>query len=89
MKTQLKFADISFEVTNEHLEKQFYIFFRALNFTINDEEETKAQGCLSLFIEAEFRPENLECKHNSELRIVDNIEDLKNKELSSVVSKAS
>jgi hypothetical protein len=53
---KLEYASLTFETREEHLSRPLYIFFRALNFTDDDGEGHKAMdGCLALFLEAEFR----------------------------------
>ena len=53
---KLEYASLSFEVTQEHVSRPLYVFFRALNFTDDDGEGHAAMdGCLALYLEVEFR----------------------------------
>jgi len=64
---KLEYAALSFEVKKEHLSNPLYVFFRALNFTDDGEAHKAAEGCLAIYMEAEFRPQASECKHNPAL----------------------
>lgn len=52
---KLEYASLSFLVKEEHLEKPLYIFFRALNFTDDGTGHKANEGCLTLYMEAEFK----------------------------------
>jgi len=52
---KLEQASLYFEVEEEHLKKPLYIFFRALNFTDDGTGHRANEGCLTLFLEAEYR----------------------------------
>jgi hypothetical protein len=56
IEAKLEYAALSFEVTKDHLADPLYIFFRALNFTDDGAGHKAAEGCLALYMEAEFRP---------------------------------
>lgn len=56
IEVKLEYAALSFEVTKDHLADPLYIFFRALNFTDDGAGHKAAEGCLALYMEAEFRP---------------------------------
>ena len=57
MPAKLEYASLSFEVTKEHLSNPLFVFFRALNFTEGDNGHKATEGCLAIYIEAEFRPQ--------------------------------
>lgn len=60
---KLEYSSLSFEITEDLESKPLYIFFRALNFTDNGAGTVK-EGCLSLYLEAEFRKSPGECKNH-------------------------
>jgi hypothetical protein len=49
------------------LHRPLYVFFRALNFTDDGASQKASEGCLALFIEAEFREDSGKCKNNHAL----------------------
>lgn len=65
---KLEYAAASFEVKQDHVGKPLYIFFRALNFSEEGQEHKSTEGCLTLFIEAEFRTEMNDCNHHQLLK---------------------
>lgn len=52
---KLEYSSLSFTVHEEHVDKPLYVFFRALNFTDDGTGHAAAEGCLTLFMEVEFR----------------------------------
>ena len=64
---KLEHASLSFEVEEEHLKKSLYIFFRALNFSDDGSGHRAGEGCLTLFLEAEYRAHRSECRHDPAL----------------------
>jgi hypothetical protein len=64
---KLEHASLTFEVTDEHLQKPLYIFFRALNFSDDGTAHRANEGCLTLFLEAEFRAQPGHCRHDPAL----------------------
>jgi hypothetical protein len=64
---KLEHASLSFEVEEEHLKKPLYIFFRALNFSDDGSGHRASEGCLTLFLEAEYRAQRSECRHDPAL----------------------
>lgn len=69
---KLEHAFLNFEINQEMINKPLYVFFRALNFSSEEKTISKEEGCLSLFIEAEFRSvasagKYIICKDDSEL----------------------
>jgi len=67
---KLEYAAVTFEVTKDLVEKghPVYVFFRALNFSDDGTGHKAAEGCLTLFIEAEFRPDAGDCRHSPALK---------------------
>jgi len=74
---KLEYTSLAFEVGHEHLDGPLYVFFRALNYTDNDEAHRATEGCLALFIEAEFNPIGTECLHNPAMTSSSSVEVLK------------
>jgi hypothetical protein len=64
---KLEYTSLSFQVHEEHLDKSLYIFFRALNFTDDGTSHKAAEGCLSLYMEAEFRQTMPSCRSDPHL----------------------
>jgi len=64
---KLEYAQVHFEVGTQHLNRPLYVFFRALNFTDDGAGHRASEGCLALFIEAEFREDSGKCKNNHAL----------------------
>lgn len=67
---KLEHAALSYQVQRDQVEEPLYIFFRAVNFT---DAETGApssdsKGCLSLFMEIEFRSIDYECHNDPQLQ---------------------
>lgn len=58
---KLERAALSFEVRQEHLGRPLYVFFRALNFTDEGTNQGEREGCLALYLEAEFKAAGAEC----------------------------
>lgn len=52
---KLEYASLAFHIQEHHLNKNMYIFFRALNFTDDGTGHKANEGCLTLYLEAEFR----------------------------------
>lgn len=86
---KLEYAALSFEVTKEHLSDPLYVFFRALNFTDAGDGHKAAEGCLALYMEAEFRPHPSDCKHNAALESSSVIQTLTDDTQTSVLAAAS
>lgn len=74
---KLEYAAASFEVKQDHVGKPLYIFFRALNFSEEGQEHKSTEGCLTLFIEAEFRTEMNDCNHHQLLKPSNDVQQLK------------
>lgn len=74
---KLEHTSLSFEVEDEHVKKPLYIFFRALNFSDDGTGHRAAEGCMTLFLEAEYRARRSECLHDSELRPSTDIQTLR------------
>jgi len=65
---KLEHAYLNFRLTDEHLNRPHYVFFRALNFTESATEGQKEDsGCLSMYIEAEFRADEPPCFRDQSL----------------------
>jgi hypothetical protein len=61
---KLEYAEVSLEITEEKLNKPLYVFFRALNFTDDEDRGHKqSEGCLALYLEAEFNAHPEQAKH--------------------------
>lgn len=87
---KLEYAALTFEATQDHLSRPLYVFFRALNFTDDDGEGHKAaDGCLALFLEAEFRSSPSVCKHNPGLEAATEIKVLADQSQASVLAEAA
>ena len=86
---KLEYAAMSFEVTSEHLSTPLYVFFRALNFTDDGKAHKASEGCLALYVEAEFRPQASECKHSEALAPSSNIQVLEDDNAAKVLAGAS
>jgi len=86
---KLEYAALSLEVTKEHLSNPLYIFFRALNFTDDGQGHKAAEGCLAIYMEAEFRPQANECKHSPILESSSAIQTLADESPLSVLAAAS
>lgn len=74
---KLEHASLTFEITDEHLEKPHYIFFRALNFTDDGTSHKASEGCLTLYLEAEFRAQPTQCRHDPALNPSNDIQTLR------------
>ena len=87
---KLEYAAVTFEATEDHLSRPLYVFFRALNFTDDDGEGHKAaDGCLALFLEAEFRSSPSTCKQNPVLEASSEIKVLADQSQASVLAEAA
>lgn len=64
---KLEHAALSFQVDEEHVNRPLYVFFRALNFTDDGDGRTAGEGCLTVFLEAEYRAEPSKCLHDPAL----------------------
>ena len=62
-----EYAQVHFQVESQMLHKPLYVFFRALNFTDDGAGHKASEGCLALYIEAEFREDSGKCKNNHAL----------------------
>lgn len=88
-KAKLEYAALTFEAKSEHLSKPLYIFFRALNFTDDDGAgHEAADGCLALYLEAEFRASTPKCKHNPAIQPPTEIKKLAVENQASVIAEA-
>jgi hypothetical protein len=86
---KLEYAALTFEATQDHLSRPLYIFFRALNFTDDEGAGHKAaEGCLSLYIEAEFRSTSTKCKNSPALEPSSEIKILEGQSQASVLAEA-
>lgn len=74
---KLEHASLSFEVAEEHLHKPLYIFFRALNFSDDGSGHRAREGCLTLFLEAEYMARKSECRHDPALPPASEIQTLR------------
>lgn len=74
---KLEYAALSFKVLEEHLDKPLYIFFRALNFTDDGTGHAAAEGCLTLYMEAEFKQSMQSCRSDPHLQQSSDIQTLR------------
>jgi len=59
---KMEHATLSYEVPRALLDKDLYVFVRALNFTDEDGINHKSSdGCLALFMEIEYRAAVADC----------------------------
>jgi hypothetical protein len=63
LSVKMEHASLNYEFQELDLGRPFYFFFRAVNIT----HETEAEGCTTLFMEAEFFPAKPHCLHDPEL----------------------
>jgi len=82
---KLEHASLSLEVLEEHLSKSLYIFFRALNFTDDGSGHKAGEGCLTLYLEAEYRSQRSECRDDPVLQPSEEIQALRVQSSSSAV----
>lgn len=85
---KLEYATLSFEVSNEHLHKPLYVFFRALNFTDDGSGHHGREGCLALYLEAEFRSAVPDCGRHASLQPSSQVAVLKDQGLAALVADA-
>ena len=68
-KVKLENAALSLTIESQYIGKPLYVFFRALNFTDTEGESHRDKaGCLTLYIESEFRTQDNECGRYSQLQ---------------------
>jgi len=74
---KLEYTSLSFKVLEEHLQRNLYIFFRALNYTDDGTGHKAGEGCSTLYVEAEFRQSEPVCRNDPNLHPSNEIKSLR------------